>query len=136
MSELISYCEIATAHIAGYSLEGKARGTEMLYQALCQYLQLPVEKSLSDFLPFSTINKIEVNRRIDDILLNQLVKIVYDVRRDDSLFRQQIGLVKSDSHSFDLIRKTYPARREFSSIQVCAKEKDQCDALHQLGFSE
>ena len=35
---LIGYADIATAHIAGYSLEGKARGTEMLYQALCQQL--------------------------------------------------------------------------------------------------
>ena len=134
LDELISYCEITTAHIAGYSLEGKARGTEMLYRALCQHLNVPVEKSLENFLPESGINQIEINQQFDEILLNQLVKIVYDVRRDDGLFRQQIGYQHINRHAFDHIRKTYPARREFSSIQLVMTEQAQCDVLHQLGF--
>ncbi len=128
---LIEYTEIASAHIAGYSLEGKARGTEMLYQALCKQLDIPVEKKLKDFLPAPTINSVEIKQHFDEILLNQLVKMVYDVRRDDGIFRQQIN-----SKGFDHIRKTYPARREFSAVRVSSDNQANIDVPHRLGFSE
>jgi len=128
---LIEYAEIASAHIAGYSLEGKARGTEMLYQALCKELNIPVEKSLKDFLPVPTISSVEIKQHFDDILLNQLVKMVYDVRRDDGIFRQQIH-----TKGFDHIRKTYPARREFSAVRVSSNNQANVDVPHRLGFSK
>ncbi|WP_448569150.1 4-phosphoerythronate dehydrogenase [Thalassotalea ganghwensis] len=127
--QLIPYCDITTAHIAGYSLEGKARGTEMLYQALCQQLGKTVSKSLADFLMPATIPLVTINQQFNDILLNQLVKLVYDVRRDDGIFRQQI-----ERHGFDHIRKTYPARREFSAVTVNMTLKAQSDVWHHLGF--
>ena len=34
--ELLNMLALATPHIAGYSLEGKARGTQMIYEAFCQ----------------------------------------------------------------------------------------------------
>ena len=33
--ELLERLALATPHIAGYSLEGKARGTQMIYEAFC-----------------------------------------------------------------------------------------------------
>ncbi len=127
---LIEHADIASAHIAGYSLEGKARGTEMLYKALCKQLDIPVTKALKDFLPVATINSVEIKQSFNEVLLNQLVKIVYDVRRDDGIFRQQIK-----SKGFDHIRKTYPARREFSAVRVSSEKKSNVDVPHQLGFS-
>jgi len=128
---LIEHAEIASAHIAGYSLEGKARGSEMLYQALCQQLNIELTKCLSQFLPESAINKLEINQPFDEIVLNQLVKMVYDVRRDDAIFRQQVL-----NHGFDHVRKTYPARREFSSIKISMVGQTECDVPHQLGFKK
>lgn len=128
---LIEYAEIASAHIAGYSLEGKARGTEMLYQALCKQLNIPVEKVLKDLLPSASINAVEIKQDFDEILLNQLVKMVYDVRRDDGIFRQQIN-----TKGFDHIRKTYPARREFSAVTVSMNNQANEDVPHRLGFSK
>ncbi len=135
LTELIKHCEISTAHIAGYSLEGKARGTEMLYQALCKKLDKRVEKSLTDLLPDSGISHIEINQAYSEILLNQLVKIVYDVRRDDGLFRQQLNHSKNVAQAFDNLRKNYPARREFSSIHIRAGQQFESDVWHRLGFS-
>jgi len=129
LHELIEHTEISSAHIAGYSLEGKARGTEMLYQALCQQLKIPVNKQLSDFLPQASITDVKINQPFEQILLSQLVKMVYDVRRDDGIFRQTIL-----SHGFDHIRKTYPARREFSSVNVSMTNQAKSDVPHHLGF--
>ena len=131
LSALIPYCEITTAHIAGYSLEGKARGTEILYRALCQQLDILPTKQLADFLPAPAISTVEIKQAFDEKLLNQLVKMVYDVRRDDAIFRQQINV-----QGFDHIRKTYPTRREFSSITVNLNNALSSDAPHQLGFNK
>ncbi|MFT6920647.1 MAG: erythronate-4-phosphate dehydrogenase [Cognaticolwellia sp.] len=131
LSALIAYCDITTAHIAGYSLEGKARGTEILYRALCRQLDILPNKQLADFLPISAIGTIEIKQEFDEILLNQLVKMVYDVRRDDAIFRQQINI-----QGFDHIRKTYPTRREFSSITVNLNNALSLDVPHQLGFNK
>jgi len=128
---LIEYAEIASAHIAGYSLEGKARGTEMLYQALCKEQQIPINKVLKDFLPIASINSVQIKQEFDEILLNQLVKMVYDVRRDDGIFRQQIN-----TKGFDYIRKTYPVRREFSAVTVSTVNQANGDVPHRLGFSK
>jgi len=138
---LIKHADIASAHIAGYSLEGKARGTEMLYQALCTQLKLKNVKKLADFLPLSSIDDVKISQNLDETTLKQLIKLVYDVRRDDSIFRQQIA-----QEGFDTIRRTYPDRREFSAINVTInkfsinevtmnKEVNE-DMPHQLGFSK
>ena len=130
LTKLIPYADIASAHIAGYSLEGKARGTEMLYQALCQELDIPCQKQLASYLPKPSIGRVKINQNFDEILLNQVVKMVYDVRRDDAIFRHQLP-----RFGFDHIRKTYPARREFSSMVVYG-DNVELDTLVQLGFQD
>jgi erythronate-4-phosphate dehydrogenase len=131
LEALIPYAEIATAHIAGYSLEGKARGSEMLYQALCAQLNVDAKYHLANFLPAANIPAIEINEGFSQILLNQLVKMVYDVRRDDAIFRQQLV-----THGFDSLRKNYPVRREFSATRVTLPIHGQSDVPHRLGFSK
>lgn len=131
LEALIPFTEIATAHIAGYSLEGKARGSEMLYQALCAMLKVDAKYQLVDFLPTANIPVIEINEGFSQILLNQLVKMVYDVRRDDAIFRQQLL-----THGFDSLRKNYPIRREFSATRVTLPIHDPSDVPHRLGFSK
>jgi len=130
LTSLIEYTEIATAHIAGYSLEGKARGTEMLYQALCEHVNIEPICQLKTLLPMANISRIELNQEFNEIVLNQLVKMVYDIRRDDAIFRQQLS-----SQGFDTLRKNYPIRREFSSVQVTLSINDLSDVPHHLGFS-
>jgi len=140
---LVEYADIATAHIAGYSLEGKARGTQMLYQALCKKLNVAEKYTLAQFLPTALINNVTVSStsdvgQCDQTLLTPLVKTVYDIRRDDAIFRHQII-----EKGFDTIRKTYPIRREFSAVSVndtdsaAANINDSTSIriLNQLGFS-
>ncbi|TYK66459.1 4-phosphoerythronate dehydrogenase [Colwellia echini] len=131
LAALIPFTEIATAHIAGYSLEGKARGSEMLYQALCQQLAVEPVYQLTNFLPSASIPMVEINAEFNQILLNQLVKMVYDVRRDDAIFRQQLFI-----QGFDSLRKNYPIRREFSAVEVTLLPNAFSDVPHRLGFSK
>ncbi|WP_348687384.1 4-phosphoerythronate dehydrogenase [Aeromonas bestiarum] len=125
---LVPHTEIATPHIAGYSLEGKARGTWMLYQALCQQLGRPARQDLQSLLPAPEVRALTPGQLADQALIKQLVHLIYDVRRDDARFRNRIEL----PGSFDEQRKHYPERRELSSLHVCGPFAG--DTLARLGF--
>jgi len=130
LTSLIDFTEIATPHIAGYSLEGKSRGTEMLYQALCEKLGILPSVQLSHLLPKTNIFEIKITKKTDPSLIHKLIKIVYDVRRDDRIFRQKLA-----SEGFDNLRKNYPVRREFSSVTVSILPNICNDVAHRLGFN-
>ena len=53
-ANLLSKLAIATAHIAGYTLEGKLRGTQMIYQAFCEKFGLEATKQFETQLPSCT----------------------------------------------------------------------------------
>lgn len=128
--ELINYALISTPHIAGYSYEGKCRGTYLLYQKLCQMLNKE-PRLLTSFLKEPIISDItikDVNLSYDTI--RRLVHLVYDLRRDGDIFLREF----KDGESFDRMRKLYPERRELSSLKVTAPQA--CRAtLGNLGFS-
>ncbi len=127
---LLPYVEIATPHIAGYSLDGKARGTEMLYQALCTFLQKNIAHKADDFVVAPAISDVSINQALTQPLLKRLMHLVYDVRRDDALFRQMID----QDDGFDIMRKTYSERRELSTLTV-KTDSTQTQLLQSLGFS-
>ncbi|MCK5818381.1 MAG: 4-phosphoerythronate dehydrogenase [Psychromonas sp.] len=127
---LLPFVSIATPHIAGYSLDGKGRGTQMLYQALCLYLDDPSPLKLEQFIPDPVISQLDINSKMDISLLKKLVHLVYDVRTDDFRFRS----VVSDINGFDNMRAQYQQRRELSSLTINSKI-DQNKLLTALGFS-
>ncbi|EGM69486.1 4-phosphoerythronate dehydrogenase [Shewanella sp. HN-41] len=129
--ELVSLAEFATPHIAGYSLEGKARGTFMLYQALCQQLHIPATKSLTDLLPAFNIKAVELAVMPNEKALLQLARFVYDLRDDDRVFRNTF----LNANGFDTMRKNHRHRREFSALALAYDGQLEVDWLSNLGFS-
>ncbi|RYY79185.1 MAG: 4-phosphoerythronate dehydrogenase [Moraxellaceae bacterium] len=111
---LLDHLALATPHIAGYSLEGKARGTQMIYQAFCQHFNLDACKQFESQLP-------DMPEWFDpkQPLLQQLLSLLpqlYDIRADDQALRAGLntdGVV--DAAYFDHLRKTYPLRREWAA---------------------
>jgi erythronate-4-phosphate dehydrogenase len=112
--DLIPYIRLATAHIAGHTLEGKARGTSMVYDAFCRHLNKQNVLKLEGFLP-----DFENNLSVDSSLspfnqLFQMAKHMYDIKKDDGIFRARMA----KSEAFAHIRKHYPVRREFSAVEL------------------
>lgn len=128
---LVGHTQLATPHIAGYSLEGKYRGTYMLYQAFCDVFGYPCTTELRRLLPPPDISEVTLHGPLTEAKIRKLIHLVYDVRRDDARFRQQIGL----NGAFDQMRKNYPERREWSSLSVRAAHADARRQLSQLGFT-
>ena len=125
---LLDVVDIATAHIAGHSIEGKARGTEMLYQRFCQLQQQAPQQQLHQLLATPAMEKLQISENFGLPDVQNLARLLYDVRRDDAMLRQLLA-----EKGFDWLRKNYPPRREFSSLQLCGKVIP--DYLLQLGFS-
>lgn len=129
LAALVPYTELATPHIAGYSLEGKARGTWMLYQALCQQEGRLPRAELEQLLPAPDVTELSPGRGADQALIKQLVHLIYDVRRDDARFRARLAI----PGSFDEQRKGYPERRELSSLRLTGPFGED-PVLAALGF--
>jgi erythronate-4-phosphate dehydrogenase len=117
---LAELCVLATPHIAGYSLEGRQRGTAQIYQACCDFLGRPAEVSLSDLLPAPWLSHVTLHAQTDPAwALAMLCRGVYDPRRDDADFRRSlVGNVSEQRAAFDALRKHYPQRREIDGLQV------------------
>lgn len=129
--DLIPYTALATAHIAGHTIEGKARGTEMLYLALCKLWDIRPTKKLSDYLPSVEPSKVDLVKYQEPWHgVSDLVLDIYNIEQDDQQFRQLVD----SGEQFRYIRKHYPIRREFSAVKVNAGNFVHSKAIYGLGF--
>jgi erythronate-4-phosphate dehydrogenase len=117
---LAELCVLATPHIAGYSLDGKQRGTAQIYQAYCEFIGQPASILLSDLLPAPWLSEVSLHGESDPAwALAMLCRGVYDPRRDDADFRRSlVGNVAEQRAAFDVLRKQYPVRREIEGLKV------------------
>lgn len=118
--ELAALCQLATPHIAGYSLDGKLRGTAQIYQACCRALGVAEQVSLADLLPAPWLSELSIDGSADPAwALASLCRAVYDPRRDDADFRRSLdGDADARRAGFDRLRKHYPMRREIDGLRV------------------
>ncbi len=136
--ELVDQVWLATPHIAGYSLEGKVQGTEMIYQALSQFLGLPVRKKAGQFLPEPALSKISFTSSAEEEdAIRIALRACYDPRRDDAKLRNAMaGSPEERGAAFDRLRRDYPVRRECSSLKIQLKgtSKSLQDSFRAIGF--
>ncbi|WP_119394399.1 4-phosphoerythronate dehydrogenase [Salinibius halmophilus] len=118
---------IATPHIAGYSFEGKIRGTSMLAEQLLEGFAgiAPPPAALASI---SLQTGLSVYQAFD-----AAIRAVYDVRSDDARFRQRMWATSERAQAFDWLRKHYPERKEFASLTVYCPEHSE--KLCALGFT-
>jgi erythronate-4-phosphate dehydrogenase len=128
---LADLCVIGTPHIAGYSLDGRQRGTSQIYQALCAYLGQEAEINLAELLPPPWLAHVTLDAATDPgWALSMLCRGVYDPRRDDADFRRSLVGAVSQPLAFDLLRKNYPPRREIEGLSV--QLNGQSERLQQI----
>ncbi len=131
---LAAQVRIATPHIAGYTLDGKIRGTYMLYQAVCEHLGLPPAGPFKHYQPEPSIRRVDIGAGAHPL---ELMQLLYDPFRDDRALRAILSLPETMRGSaFDRLRKDYPVRREFDTLAVTgAQDAALANELAALGFS-
>ncbi len=116
--ELIEKVNLCSAHIAGYSLEGKVNGTEIIYNRLCNFLGITPIWNAEYPLITNPVITVDHNSTIEK-LLDIIIKQIYSIEQDDNLLRNGINLAGDlRSKYFDELRKSYSVRREFNNYTI------------------
>ena len=118
---LLDRVTIGTPHIAGYSLEGKIRATELVFSQVCDILGMDGAGDSAPYPGFKTFKTGISFTAIDD--QNEILRLAvlagYDVRSDCAALKRMLALNDSQRcEYFDDLRKTSTLRREFSSMTV------------------
>ena len=106
---LLSKLAIATPHIAGYTVEGKLRGTQIIYDALCEKLAVTPAQSMHTLLPLNMFLWSELKAHPE-----RLIKF-YDIMQDDAALRSKLADGQVKGADFDQLRRDYHLRREWQS---------------------
>lgn len=125
--QMLKQCFIATAHIAGYSLDGKLEGANMIYRALCKHVD-----RMDNWQQFA-INLPQpepISGDYTDWL--SLCSQAYDIFKDDSLLRA--SYLKGGTTYFDDLRKNYRPRRDFAAFSVSCNQILPESKIKGIGF--
>ncbi len=126
---LAAHCALVSPHIAGYSLDGKIRGSFMVCTALADFLKRPLQHTLQHYLPVQSAGALDVSYMTP----SEVMSSVYDPLVDDQLLREALKDPATLPQTFDRLRREYRTRREFSATCVAADHRTE---LYQaLGFT-
>ncbi len=133
---MIESAAIATPHIAGYSYDGRVKGTLQVARSLAAAFGMDLPETMStpgmdQRFPL----ELDPGSPVDDIV-QASVTAAYDVEADDRNFRPAAGLTEPERAAlFKKLRAEYPERYEFHHYRARLPEGHPAAAmLAGLGF--
>jgi erythronate-4-phosphate dehydrogenase len=133
---LLDRVEIGSPHIAGYSLDGKVRGTEMIFEELCRFFDIQANWDTRSLYPAPAHLRPRAGTR-DQEALGSIVVQAYDILRDDENLRALRTLSREEARpAFDRLRNDYDLRPEFRhyTVELKPEQTSLAGTLQQLGF--
>ncbi|MDA3907305.1 MAG: 4-phosphoerythronate dehydrogenase [Bacteroidales bacterium] len=129
---LLKKTTLATPHIAGYSANGKAKGTEMSVQAISKFFNLGLSNWKPENIPQPTQPQIRINcqNKTEQEIVYEIYKHTYNILADN------LNLKRSP-YLFEILRENYPLRREAKAYNLSflgACSETIFLALKHLGF--
>jgi len=140
-SELYKTAFFATPHIAGHSFEAKLAGSEMVYQALCDFQKTSPKTDWKKILPAPSTPIEQKNLCLEN---SQLAKFKQTLLRDifrkcHDIFSDHNG-ISAKTHQeiekkYEFFRRNYPIYHEWHQHKVVSlKNKELDNLLKSLGF--
>ena len=135
LRELLRRVDLATPHIAGYSVEGRLRGTQAVLDAAAAHFGWTPRWHMSRHLPPPTLLQPSATANPPDFW-RQLFAQHLDIWRDDTAFRVNAELADDErAKHFDGLRRVYADRLEYARFTVTAASAGrQAGVLRELGF--
>ncbi|MDC1287973.1 4-phosphoerythronate dehydrogenase [Gammaproteobacteria bacterium] len=116
--QLLQRVDLATPHIAGYSVEGRLRGAQMVLDAACAHFRQDSSWHMSRELPaVRSIDCAQFGSGVE--FWRNLFQCHFDIRRDHHDFVAGASLA-SDAFPahFDGLRRLFPDRLEYDRFQL------------------
>jgi len=129
---LLNKVQIATPHIAGYSLNGKLNGTSKIYDEFSRFFSL----ADSSFTQEEKKNALKIDSEVEpNDYINKLILSAYPITNDFIDFDKK-DLPQIAIH-FDALRNDYNFRKEFKDFQLERNNKlvQYSEILQTLGFT-
>lgn len=127
---LMALAGIATPHIAGYSVDGKAQGTGMAVRALSSFFGLGIDGWEVGEIPNPEVITVLGGGRKPMAVLSDVVRASYDIMKDHDA-------LSANPEAFERLRAEYPPRREvpYHRVRIEDEQSGQAALLRSLGFS-
>jgi len=129
---LLDRVDFGTPHIAGYSRDGKAKGTQTSVRAVSRFFGLGIDDWTPTGVEPPEDPVIELNGagQSEESILAAAVLATYQIQSDDNALRQ-------DPRRFESLRGDYPVRREFDSYSIRANGvgSETTRKLELMGFN-
>ena len=126
---LLEATTVASPHVAGYSLEGKARGTRMILDAFLAWSGQDLDQESVIEGNDTPAERLELPANTTDAVTDAVITATR-IERDDQWLREANPLTQE---AFDALRRAHSPRHEFSRIAVQAPANAEA-ALQALGF--
>ena len=132
--DLLARVDLATPHIAGYSVEGRLRGTQMILDAACQYFDKESSWHMARLLP--GIIELAVNPSANDLeYWQQVFKRHHDIWQDHRALTSAMNMNDDEfAKHFDSLRRVYPARFEYDRYRLTGKKVKAATIARELLF--
>jgi erythronate-4-phosphate dehydrogenase len=120
-NDLLARVLLGTAHIAGYSMEGKTNAVRLVREAFCRHFGFDAPWDPAAELPPPALREIEIGPEPSpaEEILREAVSACYDIQIDaDMLRRGSAQSAEMRAAYFRALRAVYRARREFSNVTV------------------
>lgn len=127
--DLLSGADLATSHIAGYTVNGKANATQTIVRELSRFFELGLDNFVPK-IPLPSHNRVIPQGNNEFRKLQSAIFQSYNILFDDQLLRNNPG-------DFEKNRKDYRRRWEFKNytVQVNSEEKQLASWIGNMGFN-
>ncbi len=134
--QLIERTTIATPHIAGYSVEARLRGTEMMAEAMARFLGVSNSWRPTILDEYGSID-LDLPKAGEGLAtVSEAVRSAFDIASDDASLRALLtATVDERRRGFDRLRREYRARREFPAYRIRSRQHPTAETiLENIGF--
>ncbi len=115
---------IATPHIAGHSLDGKAANSQFAYHALCRWLGIAPVWNMQQALPPDDA-PLQIDCNADAWTnLHAAATHLYPIANDDAALRKAVTGKQGVAETFTDYRRHYPVRRAWSHAPIRLRAAD------------
>lgn len=129
--DVLNHAFISTPHIAGYSLQSKIRGTEMIYRIACDKKIISGQGQPTIEMPQQVLRFSGVQHHWQDVVMGIFNPLLLSV-----VMRSSILPADNVSQVFDKMRHQFDYRYEFSHTQLIEVDAPAADkaVLEKLGI--